>query len=131
MLTSYWSLIYLGLGLIVLELIVGVQTGFDLVLIGITLIIGGLCGWASGSMLIAFGVSAILSFAYIIFGRKLVKSKISTSSSHKINTDALVGQKATVVREIKPQFPGQVRIKGEVWRAESESNVQLEGLWRL
>jgi len=118
---SFWGLIYLGLGLILLELIVGVQTGFDLVLIGLALIIGGLCGWLSGNMLVAFGVAAVLAFAYIIFGRKFVKTKIGSSSSHKINTDALIGQKAIVVKEVKSQSPGQVKIKGEVWRAESET----------
>lgn len=125
MFTTYWSLIYLGLGLILLELIVGVQTGFDLVLVGLALILGGLCGWVTGSMQVAFSVAAILSFAYIVFGRKIVKAKIGSGSSHKINTDALVGQKATVFKEIKPQFPGQVKIKGEVWRAESETECAV------
>lgn len=125
MLTSYWSLVYLGMGLILLELIVGVQTGFDLVLIGITLIIGGLCGWVSGSMLVAFGVAAILSFAYIIFGRKFIKSKINQGVTHRVNTDALVGQTAIVVKEIKLHSPGQVKIKGEVWRAESEADCAV------
>ena len=120
-----WILVYLGLGLVVLELIVGVQTGFDLVLIGIALILGGLSGWATGSLTVAIIVSAILSFAYIVFGRKIVKAKISSHSIHHMNTDALVGQKAIVFAEIKPHSPGQVKIKGEVWRAESEQQLKL------
>ena len=126
MLTSYWSLIYLGLGLILLELIVGVQTGFDLVLIGAALIVGGLSGWITGSMQTAFIIAAVLSFAYLIFGRKFVKSRINHGVTHRVNTDALVGQTAIVVKEIKPHSPGQVKIKGEVWRAEGESAIAVD-----
>lgn len=39
------------------------------------------------------------------------------------NVDALVGQSATVVQEIRPGQPGRVRIQSEEWRATADADI--------
>ena len=69
--------------------------------------------------------STILIFATKPFVKKLVDVK-------KTNTNAfsIIGKKALVIKEINPiHSPGQIKINGEVWSAESEnSEIIQEGL---
>ncbi len=110
-----------GLLLVMMELLVGIQTGFDLVLIGSILVVGGLAGMVTGYE-VALVVSVILSVIYIAYGRTLVKSKIIVLT-HKTNIDKLIGKKAVVVRTITPDTAGLVRVDDEDWRAKSDEVV--------
>jgi inner membrane protein len=108
-----------GLGLILLELVIGIEAGFDLVLIGSILLGGGLLGSYTGNFEMALVVSAVLSIVYILFGRNLVKEKI-IGLTRKTNVDKLMGQKGVVIRSITPNTAGLVRIDDEDWRASSD-----------
>jgi membrane protein implicated in regulation of membrane protease activity len=44
-----------------------------------------------------------------------------TPKPHASNVDALIGEKALVTEAIRPHTPGVVKIKGESWRAITES----------
>ena len=61
----FW-LVIIGLFLVGLELLVGVATGFDLVLIGFSLVGGGLIGNYLHDWRIAVFVSVLLSFVYVV-----------------------------------------------------------------
>ncbi|MFH1561681.1 MAG: NfeD family protein [Patescibacteria group bacterium] len=122
---SFWYLVYAGLGLIVLELLIGVQTGFDLILIGVSLLLGGLVAWLTGNFQLGIVASICLSFLYFVLGRKHIKEKLF-DFSHKINVDKLIDKQAIVVKAIKPHQPGQVKIEGEVWRAESDQTIGVD-----
>lgn len=114
-------LVIIGLLLVMMELLVGIQTGFDLVLIGSILVIGGLVGMkTSGEM--ALVISVVLSVMYIAFGRSVVKSKV-TVLTHKTNIDKLIGKRAIVVRTITPDTAGLVRVDDEDWRARCDEVV--------
>ena len=128
-----WLLIFAGLGTILLELIIGIGTGFDLVLIGTALVIGGGVGNITGSWLAGIIVTSILSIAYIFFGRQIIKNKLKTKNG-KTNIESLIGKSGRVEKTISPGKPGQVRINNEVWRATSNeqfpigSNVKIKDI---
>jgi len=61
-----------GLVLVLLELIVGVETGLDLVFVGSAFIIGGLATWPSHSWLLTVIVTSAICVAYVALGRRYV-----------------------------------------------------------
>ncbi len=115
-------LIFLGLGLIAVELLVGVQTGFDLVLLGISMIVGGSVGAFLNNWQIGLGVSLVLTVGYIIVGRKFVKNKLAITS-RETNIDQLIGKEGIVVKDITSNG-GQVKVGTELWRAVSDENTK-------
>lgn len=52
-----------------------------------------------------------------------------TPKPHASNVDALLGQKALVTESIAPHAPGVVKIKGESWRAVSDSDQFEKDQW--
>lgn len=116
-------LVALGLISIICELILGVATGFDLFLIGIILLISGGVGLvfslsAAGSLSLA----AVLCLVYVAFGRQFIKTRLALPHRNT-NTDALVGKTGLVVKPVTPHHPGQIKIDGELWRAQSSVSL--------
>lgn len=114
------TLIILGITAIVAELALGVATGFDLLVVGVVLLISGSVGIVVGSYMVSLGVVVVLLFGYVFLGRKMVKGSL-VIKTQKTNVDALIGKKAVVVEKTSPQNPGQVKINGEIWRAEADT----------
>lgn len=112
----------LGLLFILGELVAGIQTGFDLVLLGSILIIGGFGGIVFGDITIAYAICVGLSFVYIMFGRTVIKKQlfILTKST---NIDKLIGKTGTVVRSVTPDTAGMIRVDDEDWRASADEVV--------
>lgn len=108
-----------GLILVLAELFIGIQTGFDLVLIGSILVISGLLGIVTGNTTLMLVVATVLSIAYIAVGRRYVKQRV-TVIGKKTNIDKLIGATGQVVRTITPDTPGLVRVNDEDWRASAE-----------
>lgn len=119
MLTLQQLFVIIGLLLALLELVMGIATGFDLVIIGTILIIGGLFGNIFQNSLLTLGLSTLLGIAYLYFGRSLLKQKLIIVTKHT-NIDKLIGKTGIVVRSITPDTPGLVRVDDEDWRASSE-----------
>lgn len=115
-------LIILGLILIGAELLIGIEAGFDLVLLGTILVISGGVGNYSGDLFLALVTCGVLSVLYIFFGRKLIKSRIKVFN-YKTNTDDLLGKKGVVVGEIKENSSGMIKVGDERWRAESNRRI--------
>lgn len=119
--TNYY-LVIAGIGCIVMELILGVATGFDLLLIGLFLIAGGVVGFLSSSFPFALVSSVVLSFAYILVGRQFVKKKLAINTKNT-NVDSLMDKQAVVVKAISKDHPGQVKVEGEIWRASANKDI--------
>jgi membrane protein implicated in regulation of membrane protease activity len=117
--------VVLGLLLILGELVLGIQTGFDLLLIGSIMILSGFLGLLTGSTPLMLAVAAGLSVLYIAVGRRKIRAKITTTAK-KTNIDRLVGATGTVVRAINPDTAGMVRVDDESWRAAAQE-VLYEG----
>lgn len=111
----------IGLIFVLLELYVGVQTGFDLLIIGLILFFSGL---VAPDLSVAGIFSIILALGYFFLGRKLLKNKLNKKSWDKLNTDKLIGATAIVVKSIKPTSSGLVQLGDEQWRATADSPIK-------
>jgi len=116
-------MIYLGLGLILVELFIGIETGFDLVLIGIALIVGGGTGNLTSNWELGLLTTITLATAYILFGRKYIKDRLSTDLKPS-NVDALKGATGTVTSDISPPQAGKIKVGSEEWRATSSQKLK-------
>ena len=111
-----WILVILGSILILIEIALGGFAGFDLVLVGSALVIGGALGLGLGNTLVGFVSAAVLAITYVLVGRRWVRDRMRTRSVPS-NVDALIGAEALVMQRVARHDPGQVRVKDEVWRA--------------
>lgn len=111
--------VVIGLLMVLAELIIGIQTGFDLLLIGSIMVISGIVGILTGSELLMLLLAISLSVFYIAVGRKKIRQKI-TSVGKKTNIDKLVGSSGVVIRDINPESAGIIRVDDEQWRASAE-----------
>ncbi|HKA24670.1 MAG TPA: NfeD family protein [Candidatus Eisenbacteria bacterium] len=118
-----WILVILGSIAILIEIALGGFAGFDLVLVGSALVLGGALGLFLGNTLIGFVSAAILAVLYVLVGRRWVRARMRT---HKVpsNVDAVIGAEALVTQRVSRHEPGQVRVKDEVWRAVPAHDVQ-------
>ena len=115
-------LIAAGLILAILELLVGVSTGFDLVFVGSVFIIGGLVTGPAQSWVVSAIVVSLLSVAYVAFGRRYVHRRMLVKEE-RTNVDALTGMKGIVLRAIAENRDGLVKVGHEEWRARAEEQI--------
>lgn len=120
---SNYLLIILGIVAILVELAIGVATGFDLLIIGVTLIISGLIGILTNSLQIAFIATSVILLIYFLSVRNMIKKGLAIKT-HKTSVDNLIGKNAVVTKDISPHNPGQIKIEGEIWRAEADSKIE-------
>jgi membrane protein implicated in regulation of membrane protease activity len=111
-----WVLVAAGALMILVEVLLGGFTGFDLALIGSAFILGGALGLVTGSAPAGFVVASVLCILYIAVGRRWVRARLKHGQIPS-NVDAVIGRKAVVTRRIAPHEPGQVKVQDEVWRA--------------
>jgi len=115
--------VIVGLLLVLLELIVGVETGFDLVFIGSALILGGLISWPFNSWVLSLIITSLICVAYVVLGRKYVH-RWTAVKGEKTNIDAIIGQEGIVLKNIAKNFDGRVRVGNERWRAQSAEDIK-------
>jgi membrane protein implicated in regulation of membrane protease activity len=112
-----WLLVILGIICVIAELALGVLTGFDLALIGASLIAGGIVGLVFGSTNVGLLSTAILAFLYFALFRRWLKAKLQVKTQPS-NVDAVIGRTGVVTKRIAPRDCGLVKIGSEEWRAE-------------
>ena len=117
-------LIFVGVGLffILLELLLGVDTGLDLVFIGTAFLIGGLITWAFELWPVTVIITAVICVLYVFIGRKYVH-KWTAVRLEKTNIDAVIGSTGVVLTDIKKRDVGRVKVGNENWRARAEENI--------
>ncbi len=115
--------VVIGLLLVLLELIVGVETGFDLVFIGSAFILGGLVTWPFHSWLLAVIITSIICIAYVVLGRRYVHRWTAVRKA-KTNIDAIIGREGIVLRNIAKNVDGLVKVGNEQWRARAEEDIK-------
>jgi len=121
--TWLW-LIFVGVGLffVLLELILGVETGLDLVFIGTAFVLGGLIAWPFNSWVLSLIVVAVICVAYVFLGRRYVH-RWTAVKAEKTNIDAIIGRKGIVLKNIAANTDGRVRVGNERWRARAEESI--------
>jgi membrane protein implicated in regulation of membrane protease activity len=132
-----WVLLISGALLILIEVALGGFAGFDLVLIGSAIMIGGAVGKFTHDPRIGLLVAAALCALYILAGRRWVRARLKVRHTAS-NMDAVLGRSGLVTERIDTHHAGQVRVRDEVWRAlpaagvavpiEPGTEVQVESL---
>lgn len=131
--TTNWVVIVLGVLAVVIELLLGVVTGFDLLVIGIILVLSGSIGLLTGSTTITYILIPLLCFIYLFGARRLLKQHLKIPL-RRTNSEALIGKKGIVIKKISSETAGQVKVDGEIWRASSQhridegSSVEIESV---
>ena len=115
--------ICIGLVLIILELLVGIDTGLDLVFIGSAFVLGGLITLAMNSWVWSAIVTGIICVLYVAIGRRYIHRRIAASYS-KTNIDTIAGKTGIVKKDIEPGKHGLVRVENEEWRARAEDSIK-------
>jgi len=112
-----------GLGMIILELFIGVDTGLDLVFIGTAFVLGGLITLAMKSWVWTAIVTGIICIFYVVIGRRYIHRRIAVNAA-KTNIDTIIGKTGIVQQDIEPSQDGQVKVGNEQWRARAEENIK-------
>jgi len=111
-----------GLVFVLLEVIIGVETGLDLVFIGSAFIVGGLATWALHSWVWTVIITSIICVAYVVLGRRYVHRWTMVRKA-KTNIDAIIGRQGIVVKSIAKNVDGLVKVGYEQWRARADENI--------
>ena len=112
-----------GLLLVLFELIVGVEAGLDLVIIGSAFIVGGLVTWPSHSWPLTVTVTSAICVAYVALGRRYVHRWTAVSKA-KTNIDAIIGRQGIVLKSIARNADGRVKVGNERWQARAEGEIK-------
>ena len=115
--------VIVGLLFVLLELILGVETGLDLVFVGSAFILGGLATWPFDSWLLTVIVTSIICVAYVALGRRYVHRWTAVSKT-KTNIDAIIGRQGIVLKSIARNVDGLVKVGNEQWRARAEEDIK-------
>lgn len=111
-----------GLVLIILELIIGVDTGLDLVFIGTAFALGGLITLGLKSWVWTVITAGIICVIYVIIGRRYIHKRTAVPLS-KSNIDTIIGKSGIVEKDISREKDGLVKVSNEQWRARSEEPI--------
>jgi len=122
---SWGWLIFIGIGLlmILLELIIGIGTGLDLVFLGSAFIIGGLVTLPFHSWVLTLIITLVICIAYLVIGRKYVH-RWTASQKETTNIDAIIGRKGIVLQSLTPGVNGLVKVGNEEWTARAEESIE-------
>jgi membrane protein implicated in regulation of membrane protease activity len=122
-----WTLIGLGIIFVIVEVLLGAATGFDLALMGVSLAAGGAVGLAFSSTKVGLFSTGALALLYLAVFRRMIRARLA-SGGKPSNIDAIMGRTGVVLERIAPNAPGQVKVGDEIWRAvlESESSAPRE-----
>lgn len=73
-----------------------------------------------------FGVFAFVAVISIFAIRPFFKKWMEKQNKMTVNSnvDALIGAEALVTEKIVPEKPGFVKVRGEIWLAESDSEIE-------
>lgn len=123
-------LIIAGLLAIIVEIVIGAATGFELFVLGIIFAIGGTVGHITGSLQVALASIVGMILVYVIFGRRMIKQSLHVTTK-KTNIESIIGKKAIVTETIPENGAGRVKIMGEEWRAEADRAIPNGGQVRI
>lgn len=113
-----------GFLFILSALFIGIEVGFDLVVLGSILLLSGFTGIFTDNYIVSLITAVVLTIIYFFIGRKKLKSKMSSATTHKTNTDKLVGHTGVVVKDISKSQPGRVKVDDEEWRAVANTSIK-------
>jgi membrane protein implicated in regulation of membrane protease activity len=111
-----------GLAMILIEL-AGVDTGFDLIVVGSILVLSGLVTLPFHSWVATTVTASVLCVVYVFAGRRYVRRLRTWKGEIKTGADALIGQDGLVTRNVTRFANGSVRVGNEEFRAKGEEKI--------
>ena len=112
-----------GLVMILAELIIGVETGFDLVIVGSILAIAGAVTSFFNSWVVTVVSGSVVCVIYFIAGRRYVHRLRKWQTEIKSGADALIGESGIVTRPITRVSDGSVKVGNESFRARADDDI--------
>ena len=111
-----WVLVITGAILVLAEVLLGGFAGFDLVLVGSAMVLGGGLGFLFDSWVVGLASASTMAILYIAVGRRWVRARVRTEAVPS-NADALIGLSGRVTVRVGEHEPGQIKVRDAVWRA--------------
>jgi membrane protein implicated in regulation of membrane protease activity len=121
-----WAwLVFIGVGLllVLLELIIGIETGLDLVFIGSAFILSGLITIMMHTWIWTAVIAGIICIIYLAVGRRYIHKRMSFAAE-KTNIDTIIGKKGVVLKDITRNNYGLVKVGMEEWRASADQEIE-------
>jgi membrane protein implicated in regulation of membrane protease activity len=112
-----------GLVMILAELLIGVETGFDLVIIGSILAIAGAVTSFFNSWVVTVVSGSVVCVIYFVAGRRYVHRLRKWQTEIKSGADALIGESGIVTRPITRIADGSVKVRNESFRARADDDI--------
>ncbi len=112
-----------GLVLILMELLLGIETGLDMVFIGSAFVLGGLITIALKDWVWTAIASGIICVIYVFIGRRYIHSRVAVKTE-RTNIDTIIGKRGFVQQDITQQRYGIVKIGMEEWRAKADEDIK-------
>lgn len=101
-----------------------ITVGFLVFWIAIAALVAMVVSFFTTNIIIQTSVFVIASAILILATKPFVKKFLDVKQT-KTNAFSIIGQKALVIKEISSHSIGQIKIRGEVWSAESESDETI------
>ena len=122
---SWAWLMFIGVGLllVLLELILGIETGLDMVFIGSAFILAGLITVAMQTWVWTAVIAGVICIIYLAVGRRYVHKRMAFAAE-KTNIDTIVGKKGVVLQDITRHNYGLVKVGMEEWRAGADEEIE-------
>ena len=112
-----------GLVLVLMELLLGIETGLDMVFIGSAFVLGGLITIGLGSWVWTAVTSGIICVIYVFIGRRYIHSRVAVKTE-RTNIDTIIGKRGFVQQDISQEKYGLVKIGMEEWRAKADEDIK-------
>lgn len=100
--------------------------GFLLFFPGVGAIFAFIAALLNFNFIIQMSVFAVSTILLIIFIRPLVTKLLTVKQASPMNSESLIGKKGVVLKEIKGDDRGQVKVAGEIWSAVCDENDIIE-----
>lgn len=115
--------IIIGILLLIVEVI---TVSFLYVFFAIGCIVAGILTFIIPSLAIQIVIMCMISMIGVLFGRDILQKYFKVNKEVKPSTiDALIGKNALVVKDIKANELGLVKINGEIWSAKSPDSKEI------
>jgi len=119
---SIWWFLF-GVGLLIAE---ATLSGFVALFFGIGAVAAGVAALAGLQLPAQIITMAIVSLLGIIFGRKILVSRVKVNKDVvKTNVDAMIGKEGIVINKIPSHGKGRILCNGENWSAESVAGIEI------
>ena len=126
LLMENWILwIFAAIVLIIVEMITpGV---FFFLCLGLGALVVALFSYLGYSIMALWAIFFASSILFILIARPLTVKYIQTKARPS-NVDELIGAEARVIEPISPHKSGQIKIRGEVWRADASEDIEIDSI---